>query len=75
MRGAGRVARMGRAEKCILTGEIWSKETAEKPWNRFDDYMNVDLKVLGWGGDWFYVAQDRAVWLAVVNTVMNFWVL
>jgi hypothetical protein len=38
--------------------------------------MKVDLKELGLGGgDWFYVAQGRGEWLAVVNTVMNFWVL
>jgi hypothetical protein len=37
--------------------------------------MKVDVKEVGLGGGWFYLAQNRGEWLAVVNTVMNFWVL
>jgi hypothetical protein len=33
-------------------------------------------QILGFGGvDGVYVAQDRDWWWAVVNTVMNLWVL
>jgi hypothetical protein len=34
------------------------------------------LQELGWGGmDWIDLAQDRDRWWAVVNVVMNLWVL
>jgi hypothetical protein len=30
----------------------------------------------GWGGvDWIDLARDRGQWRALVNTVMNLWVL
>jgi hypothetical protein len=35
-----------------------------------------DLMKLCWEGmDWCYLAYDRDQWWAVLNTVMNFWVL
>jgi hypothetical protein len=37
--------------------------------------FKMDLGEIGWGGmDWFYLAQDRHQWRALVNTVMNLWV-
>jgi hypothetical protein len=36
------------------------------------DSIQIDLRETGWGGmDWIELAQDRAHWRAVVNTVMN----
>jgi hypothetical protein len=37
---------------------------------RWVDNMNMDLKGI-LGVDWIDLAQDRAKWRAVVNTVMN----
>jgi hypothetical protein len=38
--------------------------------------IRMHLRELGWGGvDWIHVAQDRDQWRALVNTVMNLWVL
>jgi hypothetical protein len=35
----------------------------------------MDLREIEWGVmDWIDLAQDRAQWKALVNTVMNLWV-
>jgi hypothetical protein len=32
----------------------------------------MDLREIGWGGlEWIHLAQDRDLWRAVVNAVMN----
>jgi hypothetical protein len=36
----------------------------------------MDLKEIGWEDvDWIHLAQNRDWWCALVNTVMNFWML
>jgi hypothetical protein len=36
----------------------------------------MDLRETGWWGmDWIHVAQNRDQWWAMVNMVMNLWVL
>jgi hypothetical protein len=36
------------------------------------DNITMDLREKGWDGvDWIDLAQDRAQWRALVNTVMN----
>ncbi|PNF27263.1 hypothetical protein B7P43_G05297, partial [Cryptotermes secundus] len=36
----------------------------------------MDLGEIRWAGmDWIDLVQDRVQWRALVNTVMNFWVL
>jgi hypothetical protein len=38
--------------------------------------MRMDLRETGCGdADWIRLAQDRDRWRAVVNALMNFWVL
>ena len=32
----------------------------------------MDLREVGWGGDWMDLAQDRDRWRELVNKVMNF---
>jgi hypothetical protein len=35
--------------------------------------IKMDLLEIGWGGvDWIGLVQDREMWRAVVNAVMNF---
>jgi hypothetical protein len=42
---------------------------------RWEDNIKMDLQeVEGILGDWMELAQDRDRWLALVSTVMNFWV-
>jgi hypothetical protein len=41
-----------------------------------EDNNEMNLKETGWEDmNWIYLAQDRKKWHAVVNTVMNLWVL
>jgi hypothetical protein len=38
--------------------------------------IRMDLMETGWGGvEWIHLAQGRDWWQALVNAVMNFWVL
>jgi hypothetical protein len=39
---------------------------------RWEDNINADLRIIGWGGmAWIHVAQDRDQWKALVNTVLS----
>jgi hypothetical protein len=42
-----------------------------------EDGIRMDLTEIGWGRgvEWVHLAQDRHRWRAVVNAVMNLWVL
>jgi hypothetical protein len=46
-----------------------------RPGNRWED-IKMELREIRWKGmDWMHLAQDRDQWQALVNTVMNLWVL
>jgi hypothetical protein len=43
-----------------------------RPRRRLVDNIKIDLRQIGWDGmDWIDLAQYRAQWRALVNTVMN----
>jgi hypothetical protein len=43
--------------------------------HRWKDNIKMGLQGGGWGGmDWFYLAEDRDNWLALVNVEMILWV-
>jgi hypothetical protein len=79
MRWAGHVARMGRGRNVyrVLLGKPKGKRPLERPRRRWEDGIKMDLREMGWGGgvEWIHLAQDRDLWQAVVNAVMNLRVL
>jgi hypothetical protein len=80
MRWAGHVAHMveGRNVYRVLVGKPKGKRPLERPRRRWEDGIKMDLREIGWGGggvEWIHLAQDRDLWRAFVNAVMNLWVL
>jgi hypothetical protein len=56
----------------ILVGKPKGKRPIGRPRHRSVDSIKMDLRERGWDGvDWIELAQDRAQWRALVNTVMN----
>jgi len=44
--------------------------------HRWEDIIKMDLQEVGGAGmDWIRLAQERDRWQAVVNVVINLWVL
>ena len=42
----------------------------------WEENIEMELEEVVWGGtDWIDLAQDRDMWRALVNVVMNLWVL
>jgi hypothetical protein len=77
MRWAGHVARIGEGKTC--TRFRW-ESPRERDHLKDQDVrevgMKMDLREIGWGGvEWIHLAQERDGWRALVNAVMNPWVL
>jgi hypothetical protein len=78
MRWRGHVACMGEGRNVyrVLAGKSEGKIPLERPRHRWEDGIKMDLREIGWGGvAWIHLAQDRNCWQALVNAVMNPWVL
>jgi hypothetical protein len=45
--------------------------------HRWENGIRMDLRETGWGWgvEWIHLAQDRDRWWALVNSVMNLWIL
>jgi len=57
----------------VLVGKHEGKRPLGRPRRRWEDNINVDHQEVGCGGmDWIELAQDRDMWRALVNAVMNF---
>jgi hypothetical protein len=66
----------GRNVYRVLTEKPEDKRPLERPRRRWEDGIKMDLRDSGWGCvEWIDLAQDRDRWRAVVNAVMNVWVL
>jgi hypothetical protein len=78
MRWAGHVARMGEERNVYkaLMGNPEGKRPLVRPRHRWEDGFRMDLREIGLESvDWIQLAQDRDRWQALVNTVINLWVL
>jgi hypothetical protein len=57
----------------ILVGKSERERPLVRPRRRWEDNIRMDLRETGWEGvDWMHLAQDRDMWRALVNMVMNF---
>jgi hypothetical protein len=78
MRWAGHVSCMGekRSAYRILVGRHEGRQQLERPRHRWEDNIKMALQEVGWEGmDWIELAEDKDRWQALVNKVMNLWVL
>jgi hypothetical protein len=74
MRWAGHMACMEevRGAYNILVGRPEGRRPLGSPRRRWEDNNKMDLREIGFGDvDWIHWAQDRDMWRALVNTVMN----
>jgi hypothetical protein len=56
----------------ILVGKPEGWRPLGRPWHKWEDNIKMDLREMGLGDvDWIHVAQDRDMWQALVNTVIN----
>jgi hypothetical protein len=56
----------------ILVGKPEGKRPPGRARRRWVDNIKMDLRKIGWGGmDWIGLNQDRDLWRALVNSVMN----
>jgi hypothetical protein len=56
----------------ILVGMPEGKRPLGRRRRRWVDNVKMDLREIGWNGmDWIDVAQYRAQWRVLVNTVVN----
>ena len=59
----------------VLVGKPEGKRPLGRPRGRREDNIKMDLQKVGCGGvDWIKLAQNRDMWWALVNAVMNLWV-
>jgi hypothetical protein len=58
-----------------VQGFGWKPEGKRQPGrtgHRWEDNVKIDLQEVGcWSMDWIELAQDRDMWRALVNAVMN----
>jgi hypothetical protein len=59
-----------------VVGNSEGKRPLERPMRRWEDGIKMDLREIGLGCvAWICLAQVRDHWRALVNVVMNLWVL
>jgi hypothetical protein len=62
----------GRGVYRVLIGRSEGKCPLGRPRRRWGDNLKIDLREIGIdGANWIQLAQDRVLWRACVNTIMN----
>jgi len=57
-----------------LVGKPEGKRPLGKPRRRWSDNIRMYHREIRWEGvNWVHLAQDRAHWWALANTVMSLW--
>jgi hypothetical protein len=77
MRWSGHVARMEKKMNAyrLLAGKPGGKRPLGRSRRMWVDNIRMDLGEVGWVDvDWIGLAQDRNMWRALVNSVLNLWV-
>jgi hypothetical protein len=60
----------------ILVGKPERESPLGRSRRRWENNIRLGLGAIGWGdGNWMCLTQDIDQWRAVLNTVMNLWVL
>ena len=67
------MARMGdrRGAHSVFVGKSEGKRPLGRPKRRWKDNIKMDLQEVGCGMDWIDLTQDRDMWLALMNAVIN----
>jgi hypothetical protein len=56
----------------ILVGKSEGKRPLRQPRHRWEDYIKMDIREIGWEGVyWMHLAHDRYHWWAFVSMVMS----
>jgi hypothetical protein len=55
----------------ILVGISEGRRPLERPRRRWEGNIKMDLQDVEWGMGWIELAQDRDMWLAFANAIMN----
>jgi hypothetical protein len=74
IRWTGHASRRGyrRIAYRVLVGKPEGKRPLGIPRRRWEDYIKMDLRKIGWSGvNWIHLAQYRDQWTALASTVMN----
>jgi hypothetical protein len=77
MRWVGHVACLGEGRSMyrVLAGKPEGRRPLGRPRHRWENGIKMDLREIGWGWGWIHLAQDMDHWQALLNGVMNLWVL
>jgi hypothetical protein len=60
----------------VLVGKPEGKRPLGRPRRRWEDGIRMDLREIDWEDvEWVQLSQDRSLWRAIVNAVINLLVL
>ena len=60
----------------VWMGKPQGRGKLGRPRSRLEDYIKIDLRDMGWGGDmeWVDLTQDRDRWWTLLIALMNLWI-